>query len=90
MKDFACIFIFLRMSGLVHEDLRLFLETSVPKSTKKEKVIVGVGDSKLGAAIVEELGISCQHTGVVPEIIRGTVLTCTLTFSHLRTTLIQT
>ncbi|KAK3587509.1 hypothetical protein CHS0354_003651 [Potamilus streckersoni] len=57
--------------GLVHEDLRLFLETSVPKSTKKEKVIVGVGDSKLGAAIVEELGISCQHTGVVPEIIRG-------------------
>ncbi|XP_046576907.1 nucleolar protein 56-like [Haliotis rubra] len=57
--------------GLLHEDLRLFLETNVPKAGKKEKITVGVGDAKIGAAISEELSISCSHIGVVPEIIRG-------------------
>merc|ERR1711976_498439 len=57
--------------GVLHEDLRLFLETNVPKGGKKEKVTLGVGDSKLASAIAEEMGLSCQHTGVVPEIIRG-------------------
>ena len=58
------------VSGIVHDDLKLFLQSNV-KSTKKSKVILGVSDSKLGASINEELGLSCQHTGVVPEIIRG-------------------
>ena len=44
----------------------------MPKSGKKEKVVVGVGDSKIGAAIAEDLGIKCQHVGVVPEVLRGT------------------
>ncbi|XP_013390767.1 nucleolar protein 56-like [Lingula anatina] len=57
--------------GVLHDDLHLFLETNFPKPGKKEKCILGVGDSKIGAAIQEQLGISCQHTGVVPEIIRG-------------------
>ena len=60
-------------SGVIHEDLRLFLETHIPKSGKKKKSILGVSDSKIAAPISEELGLSCQHTGVVPEIIRGTV-----------------
>merc|ERR1711976_1000631 len=57
--------------GVLHEDLRLFLETNVPKGGKKEKCTLGIGDSKLASAIAEEMGLSCQHTGVVPEIIRG-------------------
>ncbi|KAK3094708.1 hypothetical protein FSP39_005296 [Pinctada imbricata] len=57
--------------GVVHEDLRLFLETNVPKSGKKQKVTLGVADSKIGSVIPEELGIKCSHIGVVPEVIRG-------------------
>ncbi|XP_050397887.1 nucleolar protein 56 [Patella vulgata] len=57
--------------GILHDDLRVFLETNVPKSTKKEKVLLGVGDPRIGAASSEELGIKCQHVGVVQEIIRG-------------------
>lgn len=57
--------------GLVHEDLQVFLETNVPKSSKKAKVVLGVSDSRIGGAIQELLGISCQHTEPVPEIIRG-------------------
>lgn len=56
--------------GIVHDDLKQFLQTNV-KSSKKDKVILGVSDQKLGASINDELGLSCQHTGVVPEIIRG-------------------
>ena len=56
------------------EDLNLFLETNVPKAEKKSKnasVTLGVSEPKLGAAISEALGITCLHTGVVPEITRG-------------------
>ncbi|XP_051866364.1 nucleolar protein 56 [Pristis pectinata] len=57
--------------GIVHEDMRLLLETNMPASSKKRKVILGVADQKLGAAIQEELGIQCQTGGVVAEILRG-------------------
>lgn len=57
--------------GVVPEDLQLFLDSCIPKSGKSEKVVVGVSDPKLGASITEALGIKCDHTGVVPEIIRG-------------------
>ncbi|XP_048744522.2 nucleolar protein 56-like [Ostrea edulis] len=57
--------------GIVHEDLHVFLESNVPKGGKKDKVVVGVSDSKIGAAITEELGIKCSHIGVAPEVIRG-------------------
>lgn len=57
--------------GIVPEDLQLFLDTNIPRSGKKEKVVLGVGDSKLGASIAEVLDIKCDHTGAVPEIIRG-------------------
>ncbi|KAH3790086.1 nucleolar protein 56-like isoform X2 [Dreissena polymorpha] len=57
--------------GIIHEDLRLFIETNVPQSSKKQKVVLGVSDPKIGSAISEELSVSCQHTGVVPEVVRG-------------------
>ena len=58
--------------GIVPQDLQLFLDSSIPKPTsKKDKVVVGVADAKLGAAIVEALGLSCTHIGAVPEILRG-------------------
>jgi len=46
-------------------------EKEVPKSKKKVQVILGVGDAKIASAINDELGISCQHSGVVVEITRG-------------------
>jgi len=57
--------------GIVHEDLRTFLETNLPQTSKKSKNVLGVGDAKLGASINEALGTSCMHYGVVPEIMRG-------------------
>lgn len=57
--------------GILHPDLTLFLETNVPKSSKKNKLILGVADQKIAASIQEALGFSCQHTEVVPEILRG-------------------
>ena len=58
--------------GVLHEDLRLFLETNVPKSTKKLKSVVGVGDNRIAGAISEELGLNMMQSEVVLEIIRGT------------------
>lgn len=58
-----------RLAGILHEDLRLLLETSMP--AKKKKALLGVGDAKIGAAILEELGYQCQTGGVVAEILRG-------------------
>ncbi|XP_066488142.1 nucleolar protein 56 [Tiliqua scincoides] len=55
--------------GVLHEDLRLLLETNLP--AKKKKVLLGVSDAKIGAAIQEELGYQCQTGGVVAEVTRG-------------------
>ncbi|XP_066502428.1 nucleolar protein 56 [Hoplias malabaricus] len=56
--------------GVVHADLKLFLETNLPSGGKK-KPMLGVADGKIGAALQEELGLSIQTGGVVAEIIRG-------------------
>ncbi|XP_029990688.1 nucleolar protein 56 [Sphaeramia orbicularis] len=56
--------------GVVHADLKLFLDTNLPRSGKK-KAILGVSDAKIGAALQEEFSISIQTSGVVAEIIRG-------------------
>lgn len=55
----------------MHDDLRLFLETNIAKSTKKQKSIVGVADTRIGAAISEGMGLTAQHSEVITEIIRG-------------------
>ncbi|XDV38442.1 hypothetical protein PO909_007843 [Leuciscus waleckii] len=56
--------------GVVHADLKLFLETNIPSGGKK-KSMLGVSDAKIGAALQEELNLSIQTGGVVAEIIRG-------------------
>ncbi|XP_023335282.1 nucleolar protein 56 [Eurytemora carolleeae] len=56
--------------GVCSEDLKLFLETNMPKAGKKA-AILGVLDSKLSAAINEATEIKCSHIGVIPEIVRG-------------------
>jgi nucleolar protein 56 len=64
--------------GLMHDDLRALLETSLPARSKSQKskkdaeeVLLGVGESKLAASIAEELNVSCTQSGIVPEIMRG-------------------
>uniref|UniRef100_H3CZA5 Nucleolar protein 56 n=1 Tax=Tetraodon nigroviridis TaxID=99883 RepID=H3CZA5_TETNG len=56
--------------GVVHADLKLFLETNLPVSGKK-KATLGVSDAKIGAALQEEFNLSIQTGGVVAEISRG-------------------
>ena len=56
--------------GVVHADLKLFLETNLSVDGKK-KAMLGVSDSKIGAALQEELGLSIQTGGVVVELLRG-------------------
>ncbi|KAL6111800.1 nop56 [Pungitius sinensis] len=56
--------------GVVHADLKLFLETNLPL-TRKKKVVLGVSDAKIGAALQEEFTISIQTGGVVAEMGRG-------------------
>ena len=65
---------FLTTPGVVHADLRLFLETNMPES--KKRAMLGVSDSKIGAALQEELALSIQTGGVVAEILRGEVFVC--------------
>lgn len=43
----------------------------MPKPGKGENFVLGVSEPKLGAAITEALAIQCQHTGAVPELVRG-------------------
>ncbi|XP_068746130.1 nucleolar protein 56-like [Montipora capricornis] len=56
--------------GIIHDDLKTFLEANVPTG-KKKKVVLGVADPKLGAAIQESVNISCESGGVVLEVLRG-------------------
>ncbi|CRL00941.1 CLUMA_CG014349, isoform A [Clunio marinus] len=57
--------------GILPEELSAFIDSTLPKVSKKSKLTLGVADSKLGAAIAETLNIQCSHIGPVPEIIRG-------------------
>ncbi|XP_054280540.1 nucleolar protein 56 [Macrosteles quadrilineatus] len=57
--------------GIVPEALQEFLDAHLPASGKKQKVLLGISEPKLAAGLGEVLSISCQHTGAVPEIIRG-------------------
>lgn len=57
--------------GIVPVELQLFIDSCIPKAGKKQKIVLGVSDPKLGASITEALDIKCDHTGAIPEIIRG-------------------
>ncbi|XP_058959302.2 nucleolar protein 56-like [Pocillopora verrucosa] len=57
--------------GIIHDDLKTFLEANVPTGKKKSKVLLGVSDAKLGAAIQETVNIQCESGGLVLEVLRG-------------------
>ena len=57
--------------GVAHDDLKAFLENNVPTGKKKSKVVLGVGDSKIGGSIQERVDIQCETGDAVPEILRG-------------------
>lgn len=60
------------IEGKLPDDLRLFLEENLPsKEKKRRKVVLGVADSKIGAAITEEFSVTCSFSDIVPEILRG-------------------
>ena len=56
------------MTGIVHDDLREFLEASV-SGKKRAKTTIGIEDSRLAGVVQEQLGISCQSTGIVLELL---------------------
>lgn len=57
--------------GVIHDDLKTFLESNIPTGKKKSKVLLGVADPKLGAAIQETVDIQCESGGLVVEVLRG-------------------
>lgn len=57
--------------GIIHDDLKTFLEANIPTGKKKSKVLLGVADPKLGAAIQETVDIQCESGGWVVEVLRG-------------------
>ncbi|XP_071703937.1 nucleolar protein 56-like [Rutidosis leptorrhynchoides] len=59
--------------GQMTEELRNFLELSLPKikEGKKPKFSLGVADPKIGSHIYEETKIPCQSNEFVLELIRG-------------------
>lgn len=60
------------VEGRLPDDLKLFLEENLPaKEKKRRKIILGVSESKIGAAITEEFNVTCSFSDIVPEILRG-------------------
>ncbi|XP_076898462.1 nucleolar protein 56-like isoform X2 [Bidens hawaiensis] len=59
--------------GQMTDELRNFLEVSLPKvkEGKKAKYSLGVADPKIGSHIQEETKIPCQSNEFVSELIRG-------------------
>ncbi|XP_074109009.1 nop56 ribonucleoprotein [Cotesia typhae] len=56
--------------GILPEDLKLFLDTALPPKVASN-ITLGTADPKLSASIAEALSIKCDHTGAIPEILRG-------------------
>ena len=56
--------------GILHDDLKLFLETNVPKNQKNE-VLLGIADTRVSGIIQEETSIKCTTSEAVSEILRG-------------------
>mmetsp|Transcript_38840 Transcript_38840/g.53949 ORF Transcript_38840/g.53949 Transcript_38840/m.53949 type:complete len:506 (-) Transcript_38840:464-1981(-) len=59
--------------GILSDDLKNFLEQTLPKvkEGKKPKFKLGVAEAKLGAAILEQTNIPCEANNRVAEITRG-------------------
>jgi len=57
--------------GVVHDDLKVFLENNIATGKKKSKVSLGISDAKIGAAIQESCGICCEYDPTILEVNRG-------------------
>ena len=57
--------------GVVHDDLKVFLEANIPTGKKKSKVALGISDSKIGGGIQEDCNIQVEFGPTVTEILRG-------------------
>lgn len=60
------------IEGKLPDDLKIFLEENLPsKEKKKRKILLGVSDARIGAAITEEFNVTCSFSDIVPEVLRG-------------------
>lgn len=60
------------VEGTLPEDLHRFLDDNLPsKEKKRRKIVLGVADARIGAAITEAFNVTCSFSDVVPEILRG-------------------
>jgi nucleolar protein 56 len=59
--------------GVLNDLLKDFLQTNFPTAVKGKKTsyILGVIEDKLGSAIQEGLGIQCQKSAMIQELLRG-------------------
>ncbi|KAF9914346.1 snoRNP complex protein nop56 [Lobosporangium transversale] len=57
--------------GIMNDHLKAFLELNVPKPGKKSKVVLGVTEKSLAGSIKEGLGIECDASEVVLDLVRG-------------------
>jgi len=55
--------------GILHPSLKNFLEMNLTKD-KKKKVVLGVGEDKIGSAIQDELQIKCEKSQSTLETLR--------------------
>jgi len=56
--------------GIMNQTLKNFLETNITPKLKK-KLILGIIEEKLGSAIQEGLGLKCDKSTLILELIRG-------------------
>ncbi|OZJ04580.1 hypothetical protein BZG36_02775 [Bifiguratus adelaidae] len=57
--------------GIVNDHLKAFLEMNLPKPSKKNKVVLGIGEKNLAGAIKAECGYDCDSDMMTLELIRG-------------------
>lgn len=59
--------------GVLNDYLKNFLQTNFPKVKpgKTSNYALGVSEDKLGSAIQEALGIKCEKTQIIQELLRG-------------------
>ena len=58
-------------AGVASNSLCAFLTSNLPEAGKAEGCMLGVFDPKLGASIEEKLGVACEHSQAVIDIILG-------------------
>ncbi|KAK3819010.1 MAG: hypothetical protein J3Q66DRAFT_339100 [Benniella sp.] len=57
--------------GIMNDHLKAFLEMNLPKTGKKSKVVLGVTEKSLAGSIKEGLGIECDASEIVTDLVRG-------------------